>query len=116
MRSTALPVAHTTTRLESATLLRLGRILNFMKQLIDRGMPLPSPQAAAGAIDPGDRLVAGRALLAHFLADGRVRGVTPQGEVYEHPVAAPLVERFLNGLRGRSVRGAAAPDERRIVE
>ena len=114
MRSTALPVAHTTTRLESATLLRLGRILNFMKQLIDRGLPLPSPQAAAGAIDPGDRLAAGRALLGWFLADGQVRGITPEGEVYAHAVAPRLVDRFLEGLRNRPVRGATSAEERKI--
>ena len=114
MRSTALPVAHTTTRLESATLLRLGRILNFMKQLIDRGMPLPSPQAAAGAIDPGDRLAAGRALLGWFLADGQVRGITPAGEVYAHAVASRLVDRFLEGLRNRPVRGATSAEERNV--
>nr|MCU0562962.1 radical SAM protein [Desulfobacterales bacterium] len=115
MRATALPVSHTTTRLESVTLLRLGRILNFMKQLVDRGLPLPCPTATAGAVDPGDRLAAGRALLARFLADGRVRGVTPEGEVYEHPVSAPLVDRFLAGLRGRPICGTASTDERRIA-
>jgi hypothetical protein len=115
MRATALPISHATTRLESATLLRLGRILNFMKQLVDRGLPLPGPSAAAGAVDPGDRLAAGRVLLARFLADGRVRGVTPEAVVYEHPVAAAVVDRFLNGLRERPVRGAASSDERRLA-
>ena len=33
MRSTALPVSDTTTRTDSITLLRLGRILNFFKSL-----------------------------------------------------------------------------------
>lgn len=114
MRSTALPISHTTTRHESATLLRLGRILNFVKQLIDRGLPLPSPQAAAGAIDPGDRLAAGRALLGWFLADGQVRGITPEGDVYAHAVASRLVDRFLEGLRSRPVRGATSAEERKI--
>ena len=36
MRSSALPVSHTTSRIESVTLMRLGRLLNFMKALTDQ--------------------------------------------------------------------------------
>jgi radical SAM superfamily enzyme YgiQ (UPF0313 family) len=109
MRSTALPIAHTTSRLESATLLRLGRILNFVKHRIDLGRPLPPPSPTAfDRIDPADREGAGEALLAAFLADGRIRGVTRQGEVYLHAAAAPLAARFVAGLQGRCLRGAVS--------
>jgi radical SAM superfamily enzyme YgiQ (UPF0313 family) len=43
MRSSALPIEHTTRRIESVTLLRLGRLLNFMKYLLDHGLSLPAP-------------------------------------------------------------------------
>jgi hypothetical protein len=105
MRSSALPLDHTTRRVDSATLLRLGRVLNFMKQLLDRGLSIPEPaQAVAAALDPQDRISAGRHLLARFLADGRIRGLTPDGEVYEHRIAKELAERFLRGLSRITLR------------
>ena len=108
MRSSALPIEHTTRRVDSATLLRLGRVLNFMKRLIDHGLSIPQPsQTVAAALDPQDRIAAGRSLLAGFLADGRIRGLTPGGEVYEHRIAQGLVERFLRGLSRIKLRGTA---------
>jgi hypothetical protein len=106
MRSSALPIEHTTRRLDSATLLRLGRVLNFMKYLLDRGLSFPKPsQAAAAGLDPQDRIAAGRYLLARFLADGRIRGLTPEGEVYEHTISQKLSRRFLRGLAKITLRG-----------
>ncbi len=106
MRASALPIEHTTRRIESVTLLRLGRILNFMKQLIDRGLPLPAPMPEeTSSLDPADRLASGRRLLARFLADGRIRGITPDGEVYDHLVAPDLVRKFIDGLGKIALRG-----------
>lgn len=106
MRSSALPVEHTTRRLESATLLRLGRIVNFMKHLLDRGLALPPPRPAeTTAVDPADRIQSGGRLLACFLADGRIRGLTPEGQVYKHRVAPGLTDRFLKGLDAIALRG-----------
>jgi hypothetical protein len=110
MRASALPIAHTTGRLETVTLLRLGRVLNFMKQLRDDGLPLPEPSvAAASGLDPGRRTESGRALLAGFLADGRIRGITPQGEIYPHRAAADLTAKFLGGLGRIPLAGVLAP-------
>jgi hypothetical protein len=107
MRSSALPIDHTTRRIDSATLLRLGRVLNFMKHLLDHGLAIPEPSQAAGAApDPQDRIAAGRHLLARFLADGRIRGLTPDGEVYEHHIAQALAQRFLRGLSRITLRGS----------
>jgi radical SAM superfamily enzyme YgiQ (UPF0313 family) len=109
MRSSALPIEHTTRRIEAVTLLRLGRILNFMKYLLDHGFPLPAPrQADVAALDPRDRIDVGRHLLARFLTDGRIRGITPEGRTYEHPVALHLCEQFLRGLRKITLSGCAA--------
>ncbi len=107
MRSSALPIEHTTRRVDSATLLRLGRVLNFMKHLLDHGLSIPEPsQAACAAPDPQDRIAAGRHLLARFLADGRIRGLTPDGEVYEHRISQDLAERFLRGLSQINLKGS----------
>jgi radical SAM superfamily enzyme YgiQ (UPF0313 family) len=106
MRASALPIEHTTRRIESATLLRLGRILNFMKYLLDHGIPLPAPRhSEATALEPKDRILVGRSLLARFLADGSIPGLTPDGRAYEHHVAPRLCERFLSGLRNITLRG-----------
>jgi radical SAM superfamily enzyme YgiQ (UPF0313 family) len=106
MRASALPIEHTTRRIESATLLRLGRVLNFMKHLLDRGLAIPAPQPSEdGALDPSDRIQSGCKLLARFLADGRIRGLLPDGRIYEHRTAPRLTERFLEGLNAIALRG-----------
>jgi len=106
MRSSALPIEHTTRRIESATLLRLGRILNFMKYLLDHNLPVPAPRHSdARALDPSDRIHVGRNLLARFLADGSIKGLTPDGRLYDHHAAPRLCERFLSGLQKITPRG-----------
>lgn len=106
MRSSALPIDHTTRRVDSVTLLRLGRVLNFMKHLLDQGLSIPEPSAAAASLDPQGRIATGRCLLARFLADGRIRGLTPDGEVYEHRISQHLSERFLRGLSRINLTGS----------
>ena len=107
MRSTALPISHTTTRLEAVTLLRLGRILNFMKRLLDRGERLPDPSLFDHMLvgEAGDRFEIGKNLLAAFLYDGRVWGMTPGGEAYTHSISRDFTEKFLKGIRRFQVRG-----------
>ena len=75
-RSTALPLDQTTRRSESATLLRLARILNFMKQCLDEEGHLPSPEPFAHRTHriSGKRSDIGRRLLRWFLSDGIIRG------------------------------------------
>jgi anaerobic magnesium-protoporphyrin IX monomethyl ester cyclase len=108
MRASALPIEHTTRRIESVTLLRLGRLLNFMKHLLDLGLPIPGPLPSdASTPDPKDRTQTGRTLLAQFLEDGRIRGLTPDGMLYDHHVASRLCERFLSGLQKITLRGTA---------
>ncbi|MFH0725235.1 MAG: cobalamin-dependent protein [Pseudomonadota bacterium] len=107
MRSSALPISHTTTRLETVTLMRLGRIINFMKHLVDRKIAIPRPERfdIASRIDSGDRETAGIHLLSGFLRDGLIRGLTPEGAVYEHAASGSLIERFLTRLRTVPVKG-----------
>ena len=101
MRSTAIPVSHTTTREESLTLLRLGRILNFMKSLQWNGMPPigPRPYSEEAVRAATDRMERGVLLLQAFLHDGIIRGVTPEGEVYAHKTSTKLCGRFIEGLK-----------------
>ena len=106
MRSSALPLSHITTRKESVTLLRLSRIINFMKSLIDSGLPLPRPAQAASAITTSiDRREVGRQLLQFFLYDGIIRGVNPDGEVFEHEIDLELCKKFLAGIKSIRIRG-----------
>jgi radical SAM superfamily enzyme YgiQ (UPF0313 family) len=99
MRSTALPIHQRTSRTDAATLLRLGRMLNFMKRLRESGVPIPPPAAVGPRVDPDlDRQQVGLQLLAAFFFDGGIRGVEADGRVYDHLVSAHLCRRFLDGL------------------
>ena len=107
LRSSALPLSHTTTRKEAVTVLRLARILNFIKSLLDQKIPLPAASPAPIRVaDPADRLDTGRQVLSRFLADGKIFGVTPQGEVFEHYVSKKLTGQFLAGLMSIKIRGS----------
>jgi hypothetical protein len=109
LRATALPLAHTTDRLQAVTLLRLGRLLNFMKAILDEGRRLPDPARAPARVDAGvDRAAAGRILLAAFLKDGSVCGIDADGRVYAHAVDTTLARKFRDGLAGNALQGAAA--------
>ena len=106
MRSSALPISHSTTRKETVTLLRLSRIINFMKSLDDSGMPLPRPARAGSRIPVSiDRREAGLKLLQFFLYDGIIRGLGPNGEVFEHENDLQLCKKFLAGIKSIRIRG-----------
>jgi anaerobic magnesium-protoporphyrin IX monomethyl ester cyclase len=100
MRATALPIDQRTSRTDAVTLLRLGRILNFIKQLKGAGVMIPRPAGVDDRLDPSlSRQQVGLRLLAAFRADGGIRGVEPDGRVYDHRVSMALSRRFLEGLR-----------------
>lgn len=94
-RSTALPISHTTSRLEIVTLMRLGRIVNYMKSLLNKKQ---------NNCDPKD--VMGRKVLDLFLQDGNIRGVDRSGELYLQPISLQLTTQFLAALAGKQVRAA----------
>jgi radical SAM superfamily enzyme YgiQ (UPF0313 family) len=109
LRSSALPVDHTTSRLQAATLLRLGRLVNFIKAIVDRGESLPQPMSCPARVDPEmDRHAMGRLLLAGFWVDRKVRGVDVDGRVYDQPVDPDLCRRFHVGMRGRRLGGVTS--------
>jgi hypothetical protein len=108
MRSSALPISHTTSRLEAVTLMRLARILNFIKSLVDAEseLPRPAPLTVNIALKGADRGEIGLRLLASFLYDGRILGIDPEGEVFEHAVSYNLSRCFIDRLKRIRIRGA----------
>jgi anaerobic magnesium-protoporphyrin IX monomethyl ester cyclase len=106
MRSSVLPVSHTTTRKEAVTLLRLGRIINFMKFLQDLDAASGgTPKQQADTHEPDTRIENGKNLLRMFFDDGRIRGITPEGDIFEHNISIELSRRFIRKLQGMCVRG-----------
>ncbi len=107
LRSSALPLDADTNRYEAITLLRLTRILNFMKRLVDENIAIPVPAICkAKFMDlPKDKIEIGRILLQWFLYDGRIRGVGSNGEIYEHTSVHHLARRFIHELRFTGIRG-----------
>jgi B12 binding domain/Radical SAM superfamily len=111
MRASALPVSHHTSRLQAVTLLRLARLLNFMKSILDDGESLPDPSPWDGETvqDVENRRRMGRLLLQGFLRDGRIRGVQPDGRVFFHRIDLQLSRLFLDGLKSTFLAGAGSP-------
>ena len=108
MRSSAIPIDHTTTRLNAVTLLRLGRILNYMKALLDQGIPIPAalPFSPGFRLKNADRMKVGLKLLSWFLHDGKIRGVAPGGEVYRHRISPELTGLFLEEIQKINFKGS----------
>ena len=99
LRSSVIPVSDTTSRNDSVTLLRLGRIMNFMKSVRDEGLHYTPKKIDESVIrKAGDKKMVGLHLLNAFLFDGRIRGVDTAGDIYVHKTSAHLTEKFLSGL------------------
>jgi radical SAM superfamily enzyme YgiQ (UPF0313 family) len=113
MRSTAFPLNHTTTRIQAITLLRLSRVLNYLKHRVDQGIALPCPRPAPASdirLDPNlDREAVGDTLLAWFLCDAGIRGVDHDGQVYVHQTDPDLCRAFVSALSERPVAGVTSP-------
>ena len=114
MRSTALPLDHTTGRIQSVTLLRLSRLINFMKSFADTRNHLPEPRpfnpaeaqaisrlAISGPVEAAPRFEISTALLQWFLDDGIIRGIDRSGHLYPHRTDERLSRQFLSELHGR---------------
>ena len=106
MRSSAFPLSHTTGRKQAVTILRLGRILNFMKSLIDSGHEIPEPGPfAEEEIKDGNRTETGIKLLKWFLFDGKIRGVNKEGGVYEHSICDKTAGLFTEKINKAGLKG-----------
>ncbi|NOX33851.1 MAG: B12-binding domain-containing radical SAM protein [Deltaproteobacteria bacterium] len=107
MRSTALPINDTTSRLEAITLLRLSRILNFMKHLMDTRGSIPGSQIFPGLkTSPAlDRQNLSQKLLQWFLHDGKIRGIHPKEGFYTHVTDKNLTQEFIKRIKNIKVSG-----------
>ncbi|WP_027359321.1 B12-binding domain-containing radical SAM protein [Desulforegula conservatrix] len=95
MRSSAMPLSKPEDRIKTATVMRLGRILNFMKSLDKMSIQSLRPEKLAmGTIHFEDRVSAGISLINSFLYDFKIRGIEKNGYVYEHSSCEELCKRF----------------------
>jgi len=113
MRSTAFPVTDTTSRLEAVTLLRLARILNFLKSCVDQKGVLPKALNADKILDiengchgKMDRYEASTLLIRLFLTDAIPRGMDHEGRIYHHPHSINLCKKFIQKLQNITLSGA----------
>jgi anaerobic magnesium-protoporphyrin IX monomethyl ester cyclase len=116
LRSTALPISGATTRKDSITLLRLARILNFIKsfdsvekeqvlnlakehetQTVPAQIAVPKRPCNAETHAAGRRAI-GKTLLGIFLRDGVIYGVSPEGYLFSHRTSDALCLEFRSGL------------------
>jgi len=107
MRSSALPLDDRTSRLEAVTLLRLARILNFIKSRIDNHGCLPPAQAFVSEDPPPpiDRDTISHKLLQWFLDDGIIRGIDKNGKLYTHKTDSQLCQKFIKQIRQIPIMG-----------
>ncbi len=106
MRSTALPVSDTTSKIQALTLLRLARILNYLKSCAgtDTDLPCALSGKARSATESGraasnpDRERASDLLIRMFLTDAVPRGMDHQGNIYVHPHCPDLCKKFVDKI------------------
>nr|WP_320192849.1 radical SAM protein [uncultured Desulfobacter sp.] len=105
MRSTVFPVEDTTSRLEAVTLLRLARILNFLKFYVDQNGVLPDALSGGEILDienrchgKMDRYKASILLIRMFVTDAIPRGMDYEGRIYHHPHSIDLCQKFIQGF------------------
>jgi hypothetical protein len=78
-----------------------------MKSLLDAGLSIPKPlPAGADIANLRERNDIGKKLLRYFLYDGKIRGMSRNGKIFEHYIDIPLVQQFLEGLKSVHIQGA----------
>lgn len=108
MRSSVLPISDKTSRLQAVTLLRLSRIINFLKKLVDSGIDYRQKQLISREAlleNIHDRFSVSLLLLKWFLHDGQIRGLTPDGDLFTHECDTHLIGSFIEQLSGIDVCG-----------
>jgi len=106
MRSSALPLDDTTTRIEAVTLLRISRILNFIKFLKDAEGVIPEPRTfSEDKIKSLKRQEISKKFLQYFLYDGIVRGVDSDGRIYSHLTDPDLTQQFIKKIKNIMLSG-----------
>ncbi|MBU1055406.1 MAG: hypothetical protein KKC46_16530 [Proteobacteria bacterium] len=93
-------------RNQAVTMLRLGRILNFMKSLIDSGYEIPEPAPfTEEEIQDSNRTDTGIKLLKWFFFDTKIRGVNKEGSIYEHSICDKTAGLFVEKIRKVDLKG-----------
>jgi len=117
MRSAALPLSHTTKRTETITLLRLGRLLNFIKYQIDSPRTVHNRfNRKASPAECRSRIEMDRKLLHSFLNDAKILGMTPQGQTFEHATSHRITRLFRDGLKKIRIRGTQSKTGYRLAD
>jgi hypothetical protein len=101
MRGTSIPVSHTTSRIQCVTLLRLTRIINYIYLMVCNRQTITVPKVCHKhklSSGSGNQEQTGRYLLSCFFHDGIIRGVDPDGHIFEHHVDTELVKYFFKRL------------------
>lgn len=98
LRSTALPLSHTTTRLQSITLLRLSRIVDFLKSFNENYIAHAITTEYPVPCNTDDSIAWGKYLLYRYFKDNILYGKTPLGELYEHKIDKSLSQQFIEQL------------------
>jgi len=100
MRATSIPISHTTTRVQSITLLRLTRIINFIQHLEKQNICLPKPSPCnKPKIVNENRQELGEQLLSWFMHDGIIRGINKNGNIYPHKTDRGLIKYFFKNFK-----------------
>jgi hypothetical protein len=80
-----------------------------MKFLLDAGLSIPEPlPAGADIANLRERNDIGKKFLQYFLYDGKIRGMSHNGKIFEHDIDTPLVQQFLEGLKSVQIRGCTS--------
>ncbi len=107
-RSTAIPLSHRTTRLQTVTLMRIARMINFIKRLLDAGVDPSNLDGAVHCANLSDRDRNGALLLQKFLSDGRIRGIDREGNAFFHRVDEALAATFRAAIASTRFLGVHA--------
>jgi radical SAM superfamily enzyme YgiQ (UPF0313 family) len=83
-RSSFIPISDTFDRVETVTILRLGRIINHLKLKKSSKLLQTSPDVENDLI------------VNEFLKDGKIRGVDENGNIYIHKISNKLTDAFLD--------------------
>ncbi len=116
MRSTCLPVDHTTSRTQAATLMRLARVINYLKSNIDKYRRLPKPfshnecnqtksDLTAEKTSFADREKISELLVRMFLFDAKLRGMDLSGNIYFHKQDTELCDKFIKEIKKIDLMG-----------
>ncbi|MCG8685483.1 MAG: hypothetical protein MI892_11445, partial [Desulfobacterales bacterium] len=114
--STCLPVDHTTSRTQAATLMRLARVINYLKSNIDKYGALPKPfshnecnqtksDLTAEKTSFADREKISELLVRMFLFDAKLRGMDLSGNIYFHKQDTELCDKFIKGIKKIALMG-----------